>query len=154
VFHLASTHLGRGTQQQIHWLVDGPRGSETPTNGDGWVVFIATNHFLVVAPFLPTADGLCPWSGRSVSTHQRLKSQQSAVTAISMAIVHLMHRQIQIKQSRTVRPCTQMVLKDAKSAFCRTRHLRVFLVFQRSDDPRLRSDDSSLAPDGARFSFG
>ena len=33
VFHLASTHLGRGTQQQIHWLVDGPRGSETPTVG-------------------------------------------------------------------------------------------------------------------------
>jgi hypothetical protein len=32
VFHLASTHLGRGTQQQIHWSVDGPRGSETPTS--------------------------------------------------------------------------------------------------------------------------
>jgi hypothetical protein len=33
VFHLASTHLGRSTQQQIHWLADGPRGSETPTVG-------------------------------------------------------------------------------------------------------------------------
>jgi hypothetical protein len=33
VFHLASTHLGRGTQRQIHWLANGPRGSETPTNG-------------------------------------------------------------------------------------------------------------------------
>jgi hypothetical protein len=33
VFHLASTHLGRGTQQQIYWSVDGPRGSETPTIG-------------------------------------------------------------------------------------------------------------------------
>jgi hypothetical protein len=33
VFHLASTHLGRGTQQQIHWSVDGPRGSKTPTVG-------------------------------------------------------------------------------------------------------------------------
>jgi hypothetical protein len=32
VFHLASTHLGRGPQQQIHWLADGPRGSETPTS--------------------------------------------------------------------------------------------------------------------------
>jgi hypothetical protein len=31
VFHLASTHLGRDTQQQIHWLADGPRGSEKPT---------------------------------------------------------------------------------------------------------------------------
>jgi hypothetical protein len=29
------------------------------------VVFIAPNHFLVVAPFLPTADGPRPWSERS-----------------------------------------------------------------------------------------
>jgi hypothetical protein len=33
VFHLASTHLGRGTHQQYHWSVDGPRGSKTPTVG-------------------------------------------------------------------------------------------------------------------------
>jgi hypothetical protein len=32
VFHLASTHLGRDTQRQSHWSVDGPRGSETPTD--------------------------------------------------------------------------------------------------------------------------
>jgi hypothetical protein len=31
VFHLASTHLGRDTQRQIHWSVDSPHGSETPT---------------------------------------------------------------------------------------------------------------------------
>jgi hypothetical protein len=31
VFHLASTHLGRDTQRQIHWSVEGPRGSETLT---------------------------------------------------------------------------------------------------------------------------
>jgi hypothetical protein len=31
VFYLASTYLGRDTQQQIYWSVDGPRGSETPT---------------------------------------------------------------------------------------------------------------------------
>jgi hypothetical protein len=29
------------------------------------VVFIAPNHFLAVAPFLPTADAPRPWSGRS-----------------------------------------------------------------------------------------
>jgi hypothetical protein len=29
------------------------------------VVFIATNHFLAVAPILPTADGPHLWSGRS-----------------------------------------------------------------------------------------
>jgi hypothetical protein len=32
VFHLAPTHLGRGTQRQIYWLACGPPGSETPTS--------------------------------------------------------------------------------------------------------------------------
>jgi hypothetical protein len=61
------------------------------------VVFIAPNHFLAVAPFLPSADGLRPWSGRSSPAHQRLKSQRSVVTAISTAIEHLMHRQMSDK---------------------------------------------------------
>ena len=52
------------------------------------VVFIATNHFLVVAPILPTMDGPRPWSGRSALAHQRLKSQWLAVTAISTATMH------------------------------------------------------------------
>jgi hypothetical protein len=33
VFHLAPTHLGRGTQRQIYSSVQGPPGSETPTVG-------------------------------------------------------------------------------------------------------------------------
>jgi hypothetical protein len=49
------------------------------------VVFIATNHFLVVALVLPTADGPRPWSGRSAPAHQWLKSQRSTITVISMA---------------------------------------------------------------------
>jgi hypothetical protein len=31
VFHLASTHLRRDTQRQIHWSVEDPRGSKTLT---------------------------------------------------------------------------------------------------------------------------
>jgi hypothetical protein len=54
------------------------------------VVFIATNHFLAVAPFLPTADGPRPWSGRSAPAHQRLKSQWSVVTAIEHLMSHQM----------------------------------------------------------------
>jgi hypothetical protein len=50
------------------------------------VVFIATNHFLVVAPFLPTVDGSRPWSERSAPTHQWLKSLGSVVTTISTAM--------------------------------------------------------------------
>jgi hypothetical protein len=61
------------------------------------VVFIAPNHFLAVAPFLPTADGPRPWSRRSAPAHQRLKSQRSVVTAISTAIEHLMRRQMSDK---------------------------------------------------------
>jgi hypothetical protein len=50
------------------------------------VVFIATNHFLAIAPFLSIADGPRYWSRWFVPLHQRLKSQRSAVTAISTAI--------------------------------------------------------------------
>jgi hypothetical protein len=50
------------------------------------IVLIATNHFLVVARFLPTTDGPHSWSGWSALAHQRLKSQWSLVTAISTTI--------------------------------------------------------------------
>jgi hypothetical protein len=58
------------------------------------VVFIASNHFLAVAPILSIADGPRSWSERSAPAHQRLKSQWTAVTAISTAIEHLMCRQM------------------------------------------------------------
>jgi hypothetical protein len=64
------------------------------------VEFIALSHFLAVAPFLPTTDGPRPWSRRSAPAHQWLKSQRSAVTAISTATLHLMHRQMSDKGSR------------------------------------------------------
>jgi hypothetical protein len=64
------------------------------------VVFISPNHFLAVAPILPTADGPCPWSGWFAPAHQRLKTQRSAVTAISTAISHLMRHQMSDKGSR------------------------------------------------------
>jgi hypothetical protein len=71
------------------------------------VVFIATNHFLVVAFFLPSADGPRPWSGRSAPVHQRLKSQRSAVTAILMATSAFnVSSDCQTEQLWTVRPCT------------------------------------------------
>jgi hypothetical protein len=63
-------------------------------NGSGWGCIYSLQHFLTVAPFLSTADGPCPWSGRSAPTHQQLKSQRSAVTTISTAIEHLMRHQM------------------------------------------------------------
>jgi hypothetical protein len=44
VLHLAPTHLGRDTQRQIHWSVDGPRGSETPTILNGKKLKLYTNE--------------------------------------------------------------------------------------------------------------
>jgi hypothetical protein len=49
---------------------------------------------------LPTADGPPAWTGRPTPTDQRLKTQRSAVTAISMAILHLMCHQMLDKASR------------------------------------------------------
>jgi hypothetical protein len=44
VFHLASIHLGRDTQHQIHSSVEGPRGSKTPTIEDScWSVGMVYN---------------------------------------------------------------------------------------------------------------
>jgi hypothetical protein len=63
------------------------------------VIFIASNHFLAVAPIMPTADGPRPWFGRSAHAYQRLKLQRSTVTAISMAIEHLIRRQMLGKEA-------------------------------------------------------
>jgi hypothetical protein len=69
------------------------------------VVFIATNHFIAVAPSLPTTDGPRPGPDGPPPAYQRLKTQRSAVTAISTAILHLMRRQMSDKGSRG-RPVT------------------------------------------------
>jgi hypothetical protein len=50
------------------------------------VVFIALNHHITVVTFLPHADGPRPWAGRSAPAHQRLETQQSTVTTISMVM--------------------------------------------------------------------
>jgi hypothetical protein len=49
---------------------------------------------------LPNTDGPPAWSGRSAPVDQRLKTQRSAVTAISTTILHLMCRQMSDKASR------------------------------------------------------
>jgi hypothetical protein len=94
------------------------------------VVFIATNHFLTVALVLSTADGPRPWSGRSAPAHQWLKSQRSAVTAISTAI-GAFNASLDVRYNSRGRfgRAPRTVRKDAKNAFFRTRHLRFFWFF-------------------------
>jgi hypothetical protein len=47
------------------------------------VVFIDTNHLLVVAHFLSPADGPPSWPRWSAPTHQQLKLQRSAVMSVA-----------------------------------------------------------------------
>jgi hypothetical protein len=118
------------------------------------VVFIALNHFLAVAPFLPTADGLRPWSGRSAPAHQRLKSQRSAVTAISTAIKHLMRRQMSDKGSRGWSGrAPRTVHEDAIIHFT---ELVTFRFFDSAPTGRSAPEAgrSALGSDGACFSIG
>jgi hypothetical protein len=119
------------------------------------IVFIASNHFLAVAPILSTADGPRPWSGRSASPHQRLKSQWSVVMTISTAIVHLIRRHMSDKavaDGPTVHPGRSA--RTLKMYFTELVTFGGFLVFQRPNGPSLRPDSPQLVSDGARFYFG
>jgi hypothetical protein len=96
-----------------------------------------------------------PWSGRSTPAHQRLKSQRSAVTAISTAIEHLMRRQMSdkaITDGPAVHPGRSARTLKINSLEPVT--FRVFWFFQRPNGPRLRPDGPRLVSDGARFSSG
>jgi hypothetical protein len=104
------------------------------------VVFIAPSHFLAVAPFLPTADGPRPWSGRSAPTHQRLKSQRSAVTAISTAILHLMRRQMSDKGNRGWSGRAPRTVREDAIIHFTNPSPSGFSILRRPDGPRLRPD--------------
>jgi hypothetical protein len=69
-------------------------------NGGGWGCIYNHQPLPSRCSILPTADGPPAWSGRSAPVDQRLKTQRSAVTAISTAILHLMRRQMSDKASR------------------------------------------------------
>jgi hypothetical protein len=109
-------------------------------NGGGWGCIYSHQPLPSRCSILPTADGLPSWSGRSAPVDQRLKTQRSAVTAISTAILHLMRRQMSDKVSRGRSGCAP-----------RTVHADVIIHFSKPvtfgfsvphlpDGPRLRPD--------------
>jgi hypothetical protein len=63
-------------------------------NGGGWGGIYSPQPLPSRCTIPPSADGPPSWSGRSAPVDQRLKTQRSAATAISTAILHLMHRQM------------------------------------------------------------
>jgi hypothetical protein len=69
-------------------------------NGGGWGCIYSHQPLPSRCSILPTVNGPPAWSGRSAPVDQRLKTQRSAVTAISTAILHLMCRQMSDKASR------------------------------------------------------
>jgi hypothetical protein len=72
-------------------------------NGGGWGCIYSHQPLPSRCSILPTADGPPAWSGRSAPVDQRLKTQRSAVTAISTAILHLMRRGRAGRAPRTAR---------------------------------------------------
>jgi hypothetical protein len=69
-------------------------------NGGGWGCIYSHQPLPSRCSILSTADGPPAWSERSAPVDQRLKTQQTAVTTISTAILHLMRRQMSDKASR------------------------------------------------------
>jgi hypothetical protein len=69
-------------------------------NGGGWGCIYSHQPLPSRYFILLSANGPPAWSGRSAPVDQRLKTQRSAVTAISTAISHLMRRQMSDKASR------------------------------------------------------
>jgi hypothetical protein len=59
-------------------------------SGGGWGYIYSPQPLPSHCSFPANRGRSVPWSGRSGPAHQRLKSQRSAVTAISTAIEHLM----------------------------------------------------------------
>jgi alkylhydroperoxidase family enzyme len=69
-------------------------------NGGGWGCIYSHQPLPNRCSILLSADGPRARSGRSAPVDQRLKTQRSAVTTISTAILHLMRRQMSDRPSR------------------------------------------------------
>jgi hypothetical protein len=96
-------------------------------NGGGWGCIYSHQPLPSRCSILLSADGPPAWSRRSAPVDQRLKTQRSAVTAISTAILHLMRCQMSDRPSRgrsaslaqTVRePAIIHFSKPATFGFC------------------------------------
>jgi hypothetical protein len=123
-------------------------------NGGGWGCIYSHQPLPSRCSFLSTADGPCPWSERSASADQRLKTQRSAVTAISTAILHLMCRQMSDKGSRRRSGrAPRTVREDAINHFIEPVTFG-FSVPHLPDSPRLSPDSPRVVSDGVCFPSG
>jgi hypothetical protein len=120
-------------------------------NGGGWGCIYSHQPLPSRCSILPTADGPPAWSGRSAPVDQRLKTQRSAVMAISTAILHLMRRQMSDKASRgRSGRAPRTVREDAIIHFSEPVTFG-FSVPHLPDGPRLRPDGPREVSDGPCF---
>jgi hypothetical protein len=123
-------------------------------NGGGWGCIYSHQPLRSRCTFLPTADGPRPWSGRSAPADQRLKTQRSAVTAISTAILHLMHRQMSDKASRRRSGRAPRTVREDAIIHLAEPVTFGFSVPHLPDGPRLSPDGPRVVSDGACSSIG
>ena len=126
-------------------------------NGGGWGCIYSHQPLPSRCSILLSADGPPAWSGRSAPVDQRLKTQRSAVTAISTAISHLMRRQMSDKASRgrsarlarTVRACRSTAENATVSS---NGYINGYIAFNASSDVRLSQSRTvrSCTLDGPR----
>ena len=123
-------------------------------NGGGWSCIYSHQPLPSRCTFLPTADGPRPWSGWSAPADQRLKTQRSAVTAISTAILHLMRRQMSDKASRGRSGRAPRTVREDAIIHFSNPSPSGFSVPYLSDGPRLRPYGPREVTDGPCFSSG
>jgi hypothetical protein len=110
-------------------------------NRGGWGCIYSHQPLPSRCSILPGANGPPAWSGRSAPVDQRLKTQRSAVTTISTAILHLMRRQMSDKASRgRSGRAPRTVREDAIIHFSEPVTFGFFLVPHLPDGPREVSD--------------
>jgi hypothetical protein len=120
-------------------------------NGGGWGCIYSHQPLPSRCSILPTADGPPAWSRRSAPVDQWLKTQRSAVMAISTAILHLMRRQMSDKVSRgRSGRAPRTIREDAIIHFSEPVTFG-FSVPHLPDGLRLRSDGPREVSDGPCF---
>jgi hypothetical protein len=123
-------------------------------NGGGWGCIYSHQPLPSRCSILPSADGPSAWSGRSAPVDQRLKTQRSAVTAISTAILHLMRRQMSDKASRGRSSRAPRTVREGAIIHFSEPVTFGFSVPHLPDGPRLRPDGPRKVSDGPCFSSG
>jgi hypothetical protein len=146
VFHLAPTHLGRDTQRQIYWSVQGPPGSETPIVGaPGRGLLRVNDTFPLSSRWVDFSNlfspGRCPASGVSSScpstaaTTWYSSPRSTTTTTVGSPSSGELDVAIPPRQKRNTRvvPATLLVGGDGDGATVATQEAAPYRLSNRSE---------------------